>query len=202
MLKIYAKERISIFDLGTLTSRDRTDRQEHLIDRTTLITELTGTLLVLLFNLAGILLMRGRTSIGCLLKPLGRPYVRYSLSSPPRPSTVRPIDQACLLIGLCPNDRNAPQYRAAKLITSVRPSTKTRLKAQVESRLNQLCDLRPTRLFLNSGATADIQIPPLRAAGLLTWQAGLAQSPGIDLRHDVAEPGHPRTPPGIIALIR
>ena len=62
--------------------------------------------------------------------------------------------------------------------------------------------IRPTCLFLNSGAKADIQIPPLRAAGLLTWQAGLAQSPRIDLRHDVAEPGHPRTPPGIIALIR
>jgi hypothetical protein len=44
-----------------------------------------------------------------------------------------------------PNDREAAQCWLARLITSDRAPTKMRLKAQVVSRLNQLCDtnLRP-----------------------------------------------------------
>ena len=43
------------------------------------------------------------------------------------------------------DDRNAAQCRLARLIASDRAPTKTRLNAQVASRLNQLCDtnLRP-----------------------------------------------------------
>jgi hypothetical protein len=57
-------------------------------------------------------------------------------------SGVLPGDRATTV---SPNDHNVAPCPLARLITSDRAPTKTRLKAQVASRLNQLCDtnLRP-----------------------------------------------------------